>query len=320
MAVPPTVLTNEDLEKLVETSDEWITTRTGIKQRHYADQGQTTSDLAAEAARNALDSAGWTAQDLTHILTATLTPDSYCPSASVRIQNKLGLKGCMAMDCNAACSGFVYTLYTASAMCAVDPGAQILVTGVDVLTSRTNWEDRTTCVLFGDAAGAALISSSEGVENPLAVIEDVELSSDGALADLLTVWGGGSGRIYRKGETIDDDFFIQMNGREVYKHAVRNMDEISRLVMRRNNVDIDDVNLFIPHQANLRIIEAVGKKLGFPTEKVFVNVDRYGNTSAASVPLALCEAWTTGAIKPGHTVLVATFGGGFTWGAALLRF
>ncbi|MGE4296605.1 MAG: beta-ketoacyl-ACP synthase III [Desulfovibrionaceae bacterium] len=321
--VPPKVLTNADLETFVETSDEWITTRTGIKQRHVVEPGVPVSSLAVEAAKNALADAGMEAEELTHIFMATLTPDTYCPSAACYLEEKLGIRGRMAVDCNAACSGFLYTTHLARAMTLLEPGAKVLVCSGEVLTSRINWNDRATCVLFGDGCGAVVITAPDtpaGANKTVATIVDTKLSSDGSLADLLTVKGGGSSRPLAYGEATGDEFYIQMMGREVYKHAVRSMEAVSTEMLERNGLTTDDVDLFVPHQANLRIIEAVGKKLGFAEGKVFVNVDRYGNTSAASVPIALAEARATGAIKPGYKVLVTTFGGGFTWGSTLLQF
>lgn len=317
--VPEKVLTNRDLERMVETSDEWITSRTGIRERHIAEVGTGSSDLALAAARKALDAAGVLPSELTHIICPTLTPDSYTPSTACILEHKLGLNGAMAMDISAACSGFLYGLETARAILALHPDAVVLVVTAEVLTSRTNWADRTTCVLFGDGAGAAVLASKPRGEKS-AIIMDVLLRSDGALGDFLTVKGGGSARPYALGETVCEDFFIQMQGRDVFKHAVRSMESVSREVLERNGFGVDQVDVCIPHQANLRIIEHVGKKLTIPEDKIFVNLDRYGNTSAASIPIALAEALQTGFVKAGDLVLLTTFGGGFTWGSALLRF
>ncbi len=317
--VPPKVLSNADLEQMVDTNDEWITTRTGIQERRIADTETTTSDLALAAARNALADAGLAPEDLTHILLPTLTPDYVCPSAACMLAEKLGLRGLTAMDVNAACSGFLYSLQTARAFTALDPEAVVLAVPAEVLSSRVNWKDRATCVLFGDGAGAAVIGGA--VRGPgKAEILDLQLASDGSLAELLTIRGGGSKRRYELGDEVRSDFFVEMTGQEVFKNAVRNMESISRKVLDDNNLAVDDVDVFIPHQANLRIVEAVGKKLGLPRKKVFVNVNRYGNTSAAAVPIALAEAYETGVVKPGQTVLITSFGAGFTWGCGLLRF
>ncbi len=317
--VPEKVLTNRDLERMVETSDEWITTRTGIRERHIAEAGTSASDLALAAARKALDAAGILPGELTHIVCPTLTPDSYTPALACILEHKLGLSGAMAMDINAACSGFLYGLETARAILALHPDAVVLVAAAEILTSRTNWADRSTCVLFGDGAGAAVLASKPRGSKSSTVM-DVILRSDGALGDFLTIRGGGSARPYALGEIVREDFFIQMQGRDVFKHAVRSMESVSREILERNGFGVEQVDVFISHQANLRIIEHVGKKLGFPEDKVFVNLDRYGNTSAASVPIALAEALQTGFVKAGDLVLLATFGGGFTWGSALLRF
>jgi len=316
--VPERILTNLDLEKIVDTSDEWITTRTGIKQRHIAADDQAASDLACEAAKNALADAGMEASDLTHIVCGTFTPDSMVPSTSCRIQEKLGIKGQMCVDVVAACSGFLYALQTARGYLMLDPDAKILVVTSEIISRRLNWEDRTTCVLFGDAAGATIMTNGEADEAPRVV--DIALGADGKLGDLLTVNGGGSGWAYKKGDVVGDEFFVQMQGREIFKHAVRNMVAMSNKVLTQNGLDKTDVDVLIPHQANWRIIDAVGRKFEIPEEKVFSNIDRYGNTSAASVPLALSEALETGFIKKGDLVLMPTFGGGFTWGAGLIQF
>lgn len=316
--VPEKVLTNADLEKLVETSDEWITTRTGIKERHVAATGETTSDLAAQAAKAALADAGMDADELTHILLITLTPDFYCPPAACLLEEKLGIRGKFAQDVNAACSGFVYGLETARAIVALHPEAKVLVAAAEVLTSRTNWADRRTCVLFGDGAGAAVITGQPGPGS--ARIVDARLYSDGSLGHLLTVKGGGSGYPMKLGDTVDENFFVQMAGQEVFKHAVRNMAAVCEEVLAASGVTTDQVDFLIPHQANLRIIDAVAKKLSIPEERCVITIDRYGNSSASSVGIALAEARATGRIKDGDKVLLAVFGGGFTWGASLLQF
>ncbi|MBI4805516.1 MAG: ketoacyl-ACP synthase III [Desulfovibrio sp.] len=317
--VPDRVLTNAELETMVDTSDDWITTRTGIKERHIAAPGESSSDLAVKAAKNALAYAGRDAQDLTHIYYATFTPDAFCPPASCVLQEKLGIKGRACVDMNAACSGFLYGIDTAMGALSLRPGSTVLVTAAEVTTSRTNWADRGTCVLFGDGAGAIVLSDKEPKPGQ-AAIQDVILKSDGSLWPLLTVKGGGSGWPLKLGDTIQDDFFIEMNGPEVYKNAVRSMGSVSEEIVERNGLSMDDIDLFIPHQANLRIIEAVGKRLKIFGDRVMVTVDRYGNTSAASVAIALSDAVSEGRVKPGSKVLLTTFGGGFTWGAVLLNF
>ncbi len=317
--VPEKVLTNKDFEEMVETSDEWITSRTGIKERHVAAADEGTSDMVLPAALNALADAGMSAEQLTHLIVPTITPDMPCPSVACVVAERLGLRGRVAFDINAACSGFVYSLQVARGLVQVHDGATILLAAADVLTSRTNFQDRATCVLFGDGCGAAVVTADDGGQY-LAGIRDVMLASDGGCRDLLTIKGGGSKYRYAQGETPGEEYFIQMKGREVFKHAVRNMESLSREILERNGLGMDDIDLFIPHQANLRIIEGLAKKLDVSLDKVFINVDRYGNTSAASVPIALAEAKNTGRIKPGYRVLLATFGAGFTWGTSILEF
>jgi 3-oxoacyl-[acyl-carrier-protein] synthase-3 len=318
-SVPERVLTNADLERLVDTSDEWITSRTGIKKRHIVENDEPLSTFAVDAARQALDEAGMAPEELTHILVATFSADALIPSCAALVQHKLGLKGLVAMDLSAACTGFLYALETARAIIALHPQAKVLLCSGDIVTSRVNWNDRTTCVLFGDGCGAAVVTADNG-DHVVARVRDILLGSDGGLGDLLTVRGGGSGAVYRHGETIRDDFFVEFKGREVFKHAVRHMCEVSHQVLERAGLGVADVDVLLPHQANFRIIDAVGKKLELPAERVYVNVDRYGNTSAASVPIALTEAWRERFVKPGERLLITAFGGGFTWGAGLLEF
>lgn len=317
LCVPDNVLTNQDMEKRVDTSDEWITTRTGIKQRHIS-TGEVTSDLGAEAARRALADAGMDAEAVTHIICATCTPDSYCPNTATQIAHKLGLAGRMAFDLNAACSGFIYSLQTARAITALDPDAVVLVAAAEVLSARTNFEDRTTCVLFGDGSGAAVVTADKGGAG--VEIVDALLESDGQYGELLTIKGGGSVSPCKLGEPMGEDYFIQMNGREVYKVAVRNMTAVCRRILERHDMSVDDVDWLVAHQANMRIIEAVGKKLSIDEERVFTNVQHYGNTSAASVGIALAEGRADGAFSAGQRVLLTTFGAGFTWGSLLLQF
>ncbi|MUM76536.1 beta-ketoacyl-ACP synthase III [Pseudodesulfovibrio sp. F-1] len=315
---PERVLTNADLEKIVDTTDEWITTRTGIKQRHIVAEGEASSDMGLAAARKALAAANMAASELTHIVFATFTPDYPIPSAACVLQEKLGVSGQMCLDVQAACSGFLYAMETARGYVALNPSARVLVVAAEVVTSRVNWEDRATCVLFGDAAGAAVLTNGDADETPRVV--DIMLGADGGLGDLLTVRGGGSAIPYKLGQSVGEEYFVEFQGREVFKHAVRQMTGISETLLSRHGLASADVDVLIPHQANWRIIDAVGRKLGIPVERVFSNVDRYGNTSAASVPVALSEALELGVIKPGHRVLVPTFGGGFTWGAMLVQF
>ncbi len=318
-SVPQKIISNAELARLVDTSDEWISSRTGIKQRHVVERDAPLSDFAVASAKQALKSANMRAQELTHILVATFSPDSVIPSCATIVQHKLGIKGIVAMDISAACTGFLYGLETARALLALHPHAKILLCSGDIVTSRVNWQDRATCVLFGDGCGAAILAADDGLES-IAYVRDVILAADGGLGDLLTVKGGGSGATYQANETIRDDFFVEFQGREVYKHAVRSMCEISENLLEKHALSIEDIDVLLPHQANSRIIEAVGKKMGIASEKVFVNVDRYGNTSAASVPIALAEAWQSEFIKKQERMLVTAFGGGFTWGASILEF
>ncbi|MBI9080144.1 MAG: ketoacyl-ACP synthase III [Pseudodesulfovibrio sp.] len=315
---PERIVTNFDLEKMVDTSDEWITSRTGIKQRHVVAEGETASDMATKAAMQALADAGMEADELTHIVLGTFTPDAMIPSTACRVQQKLGIKGQMCMDVGAACSGFLYGLETARGYLAVKPDSKILVVATEAISHRLNMEDRTTCVLFGDAAGAVIITGGDPDGKPQLL--DVMLGADGSLGDLLTVNGGGAAAPYKKGDIVGDEYFVQMQGRETFKHAVRNMVGISEKLIKKCGVEKKDIDVLIPHQANWRIIDAVGRKFDLPAEKVFVNIDRYANTSAASIPLALSEARDTGFIKPGNLVLLTAFGGGFTWGSALVQF
>ncbi|UJX42719.1 ketoacyl-ACP synthase III [Desulfovibrio sp. JY] len=316
---PEKILTNADLEKIVETSDEWITTRTGIKERHIAAPGEAVSDMTAEAARRALADAGMDADELTHIFLYTVTPDYYTPSAACLVEEKLGIKGKVVQDVNAACSGYIFGLEMARAVLALHPEAKVLVAAAEVLTSRTNWADRRTCVLFGDAAAAAVVSAGDPRPGDGRIV-DVLLSSDGSLGHLLTIKGGGSGHPYKLGDTVDEDYFLFMNGREVFKHAVRNMTTVCEELIAKNGLDIDAIDLFIPHQANLRIMEAVAKKLALPEEKVVSTIARFGNTSASTVGIALAETKAEGRLTPGCRVLFGVFGGGFTWGSALVQF
>lgn len=315
---PEKVLTNKDLEKIVNTSDEWITSRTGIKERRISAPHETTSYMAAQAGKKALAEAGIKASEITHLLVSTFSPDAYIPAAACTAQTHLGIAGVMSVDLGAACTGFLYGLEVTRALLALHPEAKILLSASEMVTSRTNYQDRGTCVLFGDGAGAVVVTNGEPDDGVL--VQDVIVSADGALGDMLTVKGGGSAHTYKLGDPVREDFFVQMQGRDVFKHAVRTMSSVAREIIQRNNVALDEVDVIVPHQANIRILDAFARMLEFPVEKVYVNVDRYGNTSAASSAMALAEAKATGFIKPGMTVLVVSFGGGFTWGSALLRF
>jgi 3-oxoacyl-[acyl-carrier-protein] synthase-3 len=315
-AAPEKVLTNFDLEKMVETSDQWITERTGIKQRRIADDGTAASDLALEASRKAMEEAKIKAEEIDLILLGTVTPDFLLPSTACVLQDRLGAKNAGVLDIVAACSGFIYGLSIAQAYVISGKYKNILVIGVEVLSKITDWTDRDTCVLFGDGAGAAVVQAINSDKGIIATY----LSGDGSLSSLLHIPVGGS-RIPLTSENIHQRFhFIQMKGSEVFKSAVRSMGNAAQRVIDMGGISSENVNLLIPHQANIRIIEATAKRIKLPMDKVYVNIDRYGNTSAASVPIALDEARRNGKIKDGSNVVLVAFGAGFTWGSALIRF
>jgi 3-oxoacyl-[acyl-carrier-protein] synthase-3 len=315
MAVPQRVLTNADLEKMVETSDEWITTRTGIKERRIVADGEATSDLAAAAGRQALQEANIKAEDLDLIIVATVTPDVSFPATACLVQMKLGASNAATFDLSAGCSGFVYALDMA--VRAIEGGAydRVLAIGADVLSRITDWTDRSTCVLFGDGAGAAVVGPvSEGRG-----LLGTDLGAEGGQGHLLTLPAGGS-RKPASAETVENrEHFILMQGNEVFKFAVRIMGETAHKSLSKCGLTPEDIDAFIPHQANIRIIEAARKRLGIPEEKVFVNVQLYGNTSAASIPIALDEAYRAGKIKDDDIVALVGFGAGLTWASAVLR-
>lgn len=313
--LPPKVMTNDDWSKLVETSDEWITTRTGIKERRIAEPEVAASDLGYEAAKKALDSAGVKPEEVELIITATISPDMIFPSTACFIQHKLGAANAAAFDISAACSGFPYALTIASQF--VENGAykNVLVVCAEALTHLVDKEDRSTCVLFGDGAGAAVITPSDG-ENGLV---SSFLGADGGCTDLLKLPAGGS-RMPASQKTVEERMhYLKMSGGDVFKIAVRNMVKAAKEAVELAGIEVSDVDCLIPHQANMRIIKAVYTRLGIPEEKVFVNVDRYGNMSGASTLIALCEAIEQGAVKEGSNVVIAAFGAGFTWGANVLK-
>ncbi len=315
--LPTKVMTNADFEKLIDTSDEWITTRTGIKERRILEDGKGTADMAYRASVQALQAAGMEANDLDAIIVGTCTPDYPMPSSACVLEDMLGARKVFSFDVNAACSGFLNALAVTDSFVRTGMIRNALVVGSDVLSRVLNWQDRTTCVLFGDGAGAIVVgSSSDGNRGILST----RLRTDGSYAKTLYVPAGGSLKPASI-ETIESkQHTITMNGKEVFKIAVRAMEEISREVLEEANVSIDEVTLVIPHQANRRIINALAERLKVPLEKVVVNVDKYGNTSAASVPVALDEAWRAGRIAAGDVVLLNAFGAGFAWGAAVIRF
>lgn len=315
--LPETVLTNFDLEKMVDTSDEWIRQRTGIAERRIAEDDTATSDLSVQAARLAIKRAQIDPLEIEMILVATVTPDTFFPSTACYVQKGIGAKNAAAMDISAACAGFLYGLDLANGLIVSGQYDTILVVGGEVFNNIVDWNDRNTCVLFGDGAGAAIVQVTEEPKGILASY----IGSDGDYADidLLGIPAGGS-RMPVTSEAIDQKLDkIQMNGREVFKLGVRLMPEAAQRAMSKANLSVEDIDLLIPHQANLRIIEAVGDRLGVPREKVYINVDKYGNTSAATVIIALDEAIQDGRAKPGDLILLVTFGAGLTWGSTLLR-
>ncbi|MDO8588547.1 MAG: beta-ketoacyl-ACP synthase III [Armatimonadota bacterium] len=314
-AVPDKILTNADLEKLVDTTDEWIKTRSGICERRIGTDQTAASDLATEAARAALASAGMGAEALDLIIVATVTGDSPIPSTASLVQHRIGSPRTPAFDLSAGCSGFVYALSVARGLVASGLHTNILVVGVDMLSRVTNWQDRTTCVLFGDGAGAAIVSPVGEGEGILSFC----LGSDGSRGDLLRIRAGGS-RLPASAQTVQDGLHsIEMSGREVFKFAVRIMGDAAVEALEKCGLTPADVDLFIPHQANIRIIEAAARRLELPDEKVFINVQKYGNTSAGSIPLAMDEAYRSGLVKKGDLVVLVGFGAGLTWAAAALR-
>jgi 3-oxoacyl-[acyl-carrier-protein] synthase-3 len=310
--LPEKVVTNHDLEQMMDTSDEWIQERTGIKRRHLAADGEKTSDLALAAATRAMDMAGISAADIDLIIIATTTPDKVFPGTACIVQRRLGIGGCGAFDIQAACSGFVYGLDLGDRYIRTGAAKNVLVIGAETLSRLTNWEDRTTAVLFGDGAGAVVLQESAEPG-----IISTHIHADGQYEDLLQVPQGVSSGydVTRAGEA-----YIQMNGNAVFRRAVATLDSIARETLEKNNIDKHDLDWFVPHQANMRIITAAAKKLDMPMERVIVTVDEHANTSAASIPLALDVAVRDGRIKRGELLLFEAFGAGFTWGSALVRF
>lgn len=314
--IPATVFSNADFAKIgIETTDEWIVERTGIKQRHIA-KTESATDLAAAASREAMQKIGVHAGELDMIIVGTASPDRLLPSAAVDLQAALGASRAAAFDVGAACSGFIYGCTVAEGMMALGNVETCLVVGVEKLSSITDWQDRSTCVLFGDGAGAAVLKRSKHHKGILSTY----VRSDGTLGDLLCRPSGGAVRPFSTDVLTDRSSFIRMNGREVFKHAVRSMSDAAARALDGAKLTGKDIDLMIPHQANVRIIEATAKHANVPMDKVYVNVDRYGNTSAASIPIALDEALETGRIGDGSIVLLVAFGAGFTWGATVVRF
>ena len=309
-ALPQRCVTNAELAAQVDTSDEWIVERTGIRQRFIAGEGETTATLAIEAARKALDAAGFDAGDIGLIVLATATPDNTFPATATKVQHALGAHGCIAFDVQAVCSGFLYALTTADSLLRTGAAKKALVIGAETFSRILDWEDRTTCVLFGDGAGAVVLEAVEGTADGPGIIAS-KLHADGAQHDLLYVDGGPS--------TTQTVGHLRMKGREVFRHAVVNLADVLKEVLEDAGVSAGEIDWVVPHQANARILDATARKLGLPMDKVIITVDRHANTSAASVPLAFDAAVQDGRIKSGDLVMFEAMGGGFTWGACLAR-
>jgi len=316
--VPEKILTNEDLSKMVDTSDEWITKRTGIKERHIAADDEFTSDLGVKAAQKAIERSGLAIEDIDMVVCATISPDYFCmPSTATVIATKLGIKGATAFDISAACTGFVYALSIAKAFVESGMKKNVLIVGAEKLSAITDYTDRGTCILFGDGAGAAVISATENKEE---AIVDVHTGADGEYADLLMTPNGGSGSAHDALDGEAAGCFMQMKGNETFKVAVKTLTKDVKDILAHNNIKSEDIKHFIPHQANYRIIKAVGDALKMTKEQVVVTVEKYGNTSGASIPMAINDLYESGELKEGELLLLDAFGGGLTWGSALVPF
>ena len=314
--LPPKVLHNLDLEKMLDTSDDWIRTRTGIVERRIAEKDQAASDLALHAARAALEQAGVTATELDLILMASITPDTACPSGACWLQAKLGANRAVAFDVVAACSGFIFGLSVADQYLRSGAARTVLLVASEVMSRTVNWQDRQTCILWRDGAGAAVLRLESGERGVLSI----HLHTDGSQGDKLQLPGGGSRTTPISHESVDADrHTIKMEGQEAFKIAVRCFTDVCVEALRQNGISVKDLALFVAHQANLRIMEAVAHRLGIPLERVAVTIHKYGNISSATVPIALDEAHRQGRIRPGDLVLLAAFGGGLAWGSALIR-
>ena len=316
--VPDKILTNEELSKMVDTSDEWITKRTGIKERHIASKDEFTSDLGAKAAQKALERSGIDKSEIDMVITATISPDYFCmPSTATIISTKLGIKNATAFDISAACTGFIYVLAIAKAFIESGMKKNILIIGAEKLSAITDYSDRGTCILFGDGAGAAVISATDDKNE---AIIDVHTGADGEYADLLMTPNGGSGSAHDALGEEAGACFMQMKGNETFKVAVRTLTNDVKEILEDNNIKSEDIKHFIPHQANLRIIKAVGDALKMREDQVVVTVEKYGNTSGASIPMAINDLYEAGDLKKGELMLLDAFGGGLTWGSALIPF
>ncbi len=314
--VPEKILTNEELAKRVDTSDEWIVSRTGIRERRIAAEGEFTSHMATHAARKALEQASLAAENVDLIIVATITPDTPTPATACYVQQNLGAQGAVAFDISAACSGFLYAMKIAKRLISSGAFENALIIGAEKLSAVTNWEDRATCVLFGDGAGAAVLRRAEPQEGSILA---TEMGSDGNLTHLLNIPGGGTACPITPDNVNNHLFTLNMLGKEVFKHAVNRMKEAAEKVIERAGLQPEDIACVIPHQANLRIIDAIADRLAVPNDRVFINLDKYGNTSAAAVAIALDEANRSGAFKRGDNIVLVVFGAGLTWAAAAVR-
>ena len=310
---PKNLVENERLQEFLETSDEWIRTRTGIERR-YISLDENTSDLAVEASKKALNQAGLSAEDIDLIILATVTPDNFTPSTACIVQDKLGAKNAWAFDINAACTGFIYALKLGKSLIRSGEAKNALIIGAETLSKALNWEDRGSCVLFGDGAGATVLTSTEEDCG----IKCVNVKSDGSKGDSLVIQGLPLNSPFKDGREVSENY-INMNGREIFKFATKVMEESIVEILEKENIKIEDIDAIIPHQANLRIIDYVVKRLGIPREKFITNLQNYGNTSGASIPIALCESINEGNLKKGDNIIMVGFGGGLTWGAALIK-
>ncbi|TAG09516.1 MAG: ketoacyl-ACP synthase III [Verrucomicrobia bacterium] len=314
--VPEKILTNEELAQMVDTSDEWIFTRTGIRERRIAADGEFTSHMATHAARRALEQAGMEASELELIIVATITPDTFTPATACYVQQALGSYKAVAFDISAACSGFLYAMKLAKRLISDGAFQNALIIGAEKLSAVTNWQDRSTCVLFGDGAGAAVLRPSKPSEGAILA---TEMGTDGSLTHLLNIPGGAIACPTTAANVDQNLHTLTMLGKEVFKHAVNRMKDAAEKVITRAGLQPEDIACVIPHQANLRIIDAIADRLAVPNDRVFVNLDRYGNTSAAAVAIALDEAHRTGAFKRGDAIVMVVFGAGLTWAAAAVR-
>ncbi len=314
--IPAKVLSNFDLSRMVDTSDEWITVRTGIKERHIAGEGETTASMAVGASQRALEDAGVQAEQLDAIICATITPEMPLPATACFIQDGLGAERASAFDISAACSGFVYGLEIGKMFIESGQYEHVLLVGSETLSRITDYEDRNTCILFGDGAGAALLKATNDRERRITY---TSLKSNGHKWDMLQLPGGGS-RYPASQEVLDNRMqYMKIQGRAIYKFAVNSMQQLIIDAMKQCNLSVEDVKMVVPHQVNQRIIDSATEKLGFPPEKVYINIDRFGNTSSASVPIALDEARRTGRLEAGDTIIMVAFGGGLTWGSAVVK-